>query len=261
MHKIYAILLVVMLACIGCEWRLRNELKTPDADTFIERYDKIETSFLTTGDFSVMQQMQTQYPLQTRRLIENVLQLGKVEDANIKTRFYNYFQDSTLQTLIKDVDLQYADMEDLDGELFEAFEHLKEMVPAADVPAVYTQITSLDQSICVGDGVLGISLDKYLGTDYPLYIKFGYTDRQRATMSREFIVPDCLSFYLLSLYPSKENVTWEQRTAHMGSIQHVVNSVLDYEVFSNEHVEKARQRMIDEQLSFPQLLQVTSLND
>jgi hypothetical protein len=243
-----------MFACLGCEWRLRNDLKTTEAHTFVVRYDKAEAFFLTTGDFSAMQQMQTQYPLQTRRLIEDVLQLGKMEDAYIKTRFYNYFQDSTLQRLIADVTNVFGDMDDLDGELEEAFVRLQELIPDAKIPTLYTQISSLDQSICVGDGALGISLDKYLGQDYPLYIKYGYTERQRQTMVPEFIAPDCLGFYLLSIYPFKLDATTEQRDAHMGCIQLVVNEVLERQVFDNEHVNNARQLMDEKQLSFAQLL-------
>jgi hypothetical protein len=254
MYKIYAILLVVMLACLGCEWRLRHDLRNNETDMFVERYDKREAFFLTTGDFSAMQEMLTQYPLQTRRLIEDVLQLGKVEDANIKTRFYNYFQDSTLQMLIAEVNDQYGEMDELDSQLEYAFVRLHELVPEAEVPSVYTQISSLDQSICVGDGVLGISLDKYLGADYPLYVKYGYTDRQRSMMVRDFIVPDCLGFYLLSLFPFKADSIGSQRDEHMGRIQLVVNEVLDRQFFDNEHVTKARQLMNEGRFTYPQLL-------
>lgn len=254
MYKVYAILLFVMLACVGCEWRLRNDLKKAEVETFVERYDKLEAFFLTTGDFSALQQMQTQYPMQTRRLIEDVLKLGKVDDAYIKTRFYNYFQDSTLQMLIAEVGSQYGEMEALDHQLEEAFGRLQELVSAAEIPAVYTQIGSLDQSICVGDGVLGISLDKYLGADYPLYIKYGYTEWQRATMVPEFIVPDCLGFYLLSLFPLAEDATKAERDAHMGCIQLVVNEVMQLQVFDNEFVTAARRQMRDNGLSYEQLL-------
>ena len=42
------------------------------------------------------------------------------------------------------------------------------------MPEVYTQVGAFDQSIIVANDMLGISLDKYLGADYPLYRKFGY---------------------------------------------------------------------------------------
>lgn len=251
MYKIYAILLSVMLACIGCEWRMRYDLNQNETNTFIERYDKVESFFLQSGDFSALQQMQTRYPAETRRLIEDVLQLGKVDDVNIKSRFYIFFQDTTLQSLIAEVAKQYEDLTDLDEELAQAFSRLQEIVPQAKVPKVYTQISSLDQSIVVDSGQLAISLDKYLGADYPLYVKYGYTDQQRAMMERDYIIPDCLGFYLLSLYNKPDTM---DRNIHMGRIQHVVNHVLNRRVFENDYVNQA-ETLTDSGRSFTELLE------
>lgn len=52
----------------------------------------------------------------------------------------------------------------------------------------------------MADSLIGISLDKYMGEEYPMYKRY-YYDYQRRTMNPERIVPDCISFYLLSLYP------------------------------------------------------------
>jgi len=46
----------------------------------------------------------------------------------------------------------------------------------------------------VADTLIGISLDKYLGTDYTLYKEF-YTDVQRQQMTRDNIVSDAMNAY------------------------------------------------------------------
>jgi len=52
------------------------------------------------------------------------------------------------------------------------------------------------------------------------------------------ITPDCLSFYLLSLYPLQDKEpSPELRHRHMGKIQWVVNQVTQQHVFKNSHVE------------------------
>lgn len=252
MRKIYFILVALMFACLGCEWRMRSDVTSYDANSFVLRYDRMESFFLTSGDFSALQQMQTHYPLQTRLLIENLLQLGKVEDAHINTIFYSYYQDTTLQRVISDVGRQYARMDDLDHQLKTAFERLSRMLPNVPVPLVYTQIGSFDQSIVVGDSVVGISLDKYLGKDYPYYVHYGYSERQRSMMTRDFIAPDCLSFYLLSLYPVPSDSLRQQ---HMGNIQYVVNTALRRLVFRNEYVSRANELMLaGGHISYDQLL-------
>lgn len=250
--KFYLILLCIMLACLGCEWRLQSDLHS-ESDMVIERYDRLEAFFLTTGDFSALQQMQTRYPMQTRRLIEDVLKLGQVDDAHINVRFLSFFQDSTLQSLIAEVSRQYGNMEDVDKQLSKSFERMTRLLPDVKTPEVYTQIGSLDQSIVVDGRLLGISLDKYLGADYPLYVKYGYTEKQRSMMVREYIVPDCLAFYLLSTFPAPSD---SLRFQHMGRIQYTVNRIMDSEVFENARVEDARKYMSNHKaLSFTELLE------
>lgn len=247
-----------MLVCIGCDLHLRSSDSSSDeAAIVVDRYDQLEQRYLTTGDFAALQQMNTDYPAETRMLIEDVLKIGTADDHDIKTKLLLFFQDSTLQELINDVEEEYAEMDDVNKQLTLAFQSLQEMLPNIEFPHVYAQIGSLDQSIVVGDGRLGISLDKYLGSDYPLYIKFGYTDRQRVMMTREAIVPDCLGFYLLSLYPMPADtlMSQEERDIHMGRIQHVVNLAMGRRFFGNDNVVKVEQMLKnDKNLSVEQLL-------
>ena len=84
--------------------------------------------------------------------------------------------------------------------------------------------------------MLGISLDKYLGADYPLYLRedYGYTESQRSVMTREYIVPDCVGFYLLSLYPMPidRELKQTERDMHFGKVQWVVNKAMNKTVFN-----------------------------
>ena len=85
---------------------------------------------------------------------------------------------------------------------------------------------------------VGISLDKYLGADYPLYAKY-YPEQTRASMDREHIVPDCISFYLLSLYPMKDFELRSQvdRDLHMGKVMWVTNHCVGHRFFNTHYVQ------------------------
>lgn len=161
--------------------------------------------------------MNTDYPIETRTLIEKMLQLGTITDANISNRFLMFFQDSTLQALIADAEAEYANMDDINKELKESFGRLQDWLPEIKQPVFYAQIGALDQSIVIGESSVGISLDKYMGSKYPLYKKY-YNAQQRSTMNRNNIVPDCLTFYLLSIYPMDDfdNRPQLDRDLHMG---------------------------------------------
>ncbi|MBQ9186916.1 MAG: gliding motility protein GldB [Prevotella sp.] len=244
MRKVYAILVIIMLICIGCQWQLKpNSDAAGKRQVSIQRYDRIESLYLTTGDYSALQQMNTNYPTQTRMLIEDMLQLGPVNAPGINTRFLHFFQDSTLQNMLYDVQQQYADLDDLNEEFTQAFEKLALLLPSVTVPEIYTQIGSFDQSIIVGNNMLGISLDKYLGRDYPFY-QSHYTDEQRRLMVRSMIVPDAIAFYLLSLFPlpSARQVP-ANRVRHMGRIQWVVQQAVGRNVYDNAEVAAVEQLM------------------
>ena len=112
MDRIYAFLFFLVLLLSGCEFNFRN---SDNAEKIIEiqRYDRMESVYLTTGDFSALQQMETGYPMETRTLIENILKIGAINDPEINNKFLAFFQDTTLQVLISDVSAQYADMDDI----------------------------------------------------------------------------------------------------------------------------------------------------
>ena len=261
MRKIYFILVVMMLGCFGCEWQLRLD----ETEVAVDRYDRIQSLYLTTCDFSALQQMKTDYPMQTRTLIEDVLRIGKVNDPQINTKFLRFYQDSTLQMIISEAELQYANMEDVNDELNKAFQFLKKEFSNIEIPQVYTQIGSLAQSIIVGNGMIGICLDKYLGMDYELYLRpeYGYSLDQRRMMQRQYIVPDCVGFYLLSIYPLPiEPISQAERDIHMGRIQWVVNQAIGYELFENMYVQKVERFMSrNKNMNIEQLLSTSKYSD
>jgi len=245
-----------MLLCLGCQWHLKPAGERKPAAVAVERYDRIQSLYLTTGDRSALQQLNTRYPEQTRLLIEDMLKIGAVNDPLINSKFLHYYQDTTLLAIIAEAERQYADMSDIDRELSQAFKALQKLLPDIQLPLIYTQIGALKQSIIVGDSTLGISLDKYLGADCPLYEPF-YPEGQRRLMTRSMIVPDCMSFFILSHYPlPMEDVTLEQAHRHMGKIQWVVNKVTRKQTFKNEHVKAVEAYMRKHSdTSIPELLE------
>lgn len=233
--------IVLLLATFlfgGCEFKLKPfDEENGERRIEVSRYDRLESQYLTTGDFSALQQMNTDYPMETRILLENVLRIGEVNDPEINNKFLSFYQDSTLQTIISDAESQYANMDDINKSLNTAFTNLTAILPDMPVPQIYAQIGALDQSIVIGNQTIGISLDKYLGADYPLYKRY-YHQSQLKAMSRNYIVPDCISFYLLSLYPMPgyESCPQLQRDLHMGKIMWVCNKALGCNFFKSKYI-------------------------
>ena len=238
MNKLLYILVASLILCTSCKIKIKPNGNISRRENIeVQRYDRLESRYLTTGDFSALQQMNTDFPMETRTLIEDVLQIGEVNDPEINSKFLHFYQDTILQSIISATELQYANMNDINQQLNATFSKLTKIFPDIKTPKFYTQIGALDQSIIVGDNSVGISLDKYLGSEYPLY-KHYYSESQRRLMKREYIVPDCISFYLLSLYPLKNHDTSTQyeRDLHMGKVMWIVNKVIGRSVFDTKFV-------------------------
>lgn len=264
MKKIIVLLSAVLLMLGSCEFKLKPFEEDGEKQRIeVCRYDRLESQYLTTSDFSALQQMNTDYPMETSTLIEKILRIGEVNDPQINSKFLSFYQDSTLQTIISDAESQYANMDDINAQLNSVFSKLKKEIPSLPIPRVYAQIGALDQSIVIGNNSIGISLDKYLGKDYPLYKKY-YTPAQIKTMTRDNMVPDCLCFYLLSLYTMNELESRPQleRDLHMGKVMWVCNKMLDKCFYNTRYVNVISKYMASRRnVSIEDLLQSDDYSD
>ena len=105
---------IVLLVSTACELKLKQYGEDSQSSLVeVQRYDRLQSRYLTTGDFSALQQMNIEFPMETRTLIEDVLRIGDVNDPEINSKFLNFYQDTILQSLIADAELQYASMTDI----------------------------------------------------------------------------------------------------------------------------------------------------
>lgn len=236
--KLYILLmaLFVGVAIAACQWSLDYGGRSGSStDIKVHRYDMLLDEFISLNSFSALQKMSAEYPQETKFLIEEVLAIGSVSDDNINLRLREYYSDPLLTNLYRDALTKFADMSRIERDFTRAFKRLKRELPHMTVPRVYAQFSALNQSVVVGDSILGFSIDKYMGADYPLYSQFYYA-YQLPAMSPERIVPDCMAFYLLSEYP----FPWEwhrtllDQILHRGKIHWVVSRIMGTETLEEE---------------------------
>ncbi|MGL4519797.1 MAG: gliding motility lipoprotein GldB [Phocaeicola sp.] len=174
--------------------------------------------------------MNTEFPRTTKLMIEDVLAIGAVNSDKINERMYEYFQDTTLLKLLVDAEDKFKDLDWLEDKLNRAVTHMRKELPELQIPRFYAQFSALNQSVVVADTMVGFSVDKYMGSEYPLYKRF-YYEHQRRTMKPDRIAPDCLTFYLMSEYPALwvPRITLLDVMIQYGKINWVVSKLLDYE--------------------------------
>ena len=198
-----SLLIIISMLLASCGISTGKGTEQKEGEISVLRYDKLLSEYVRSNSFSAMQKLTMDYRMPTKILIEDVLSIGTVKDDTISQR--------------------------LEKGLNKGFRKLKKEVPDTKVPFIYSQVSAFNESIILVDSLLGISLDKYMGEDYPLYKRF-YYDYQCRSMRPERIVPDCFAFYLLSRYGMNyhEGTCLIDLMMHSGKINYVVQNLLGY---------------------------------
>ncbi|HRR93564.1 MAG TPA: hypothetical protein P5257_07525 [Bacteroidales bacterium] len=127
-----------------------------------------------------------------------VINIGEVEDSLWKEGLLRFCTDKLNNEVYGAVQNKFDDISDIEKGLTEAFRHYLYYFPGSVVPEIYTCITGFNNSIIVGDSVLGIGLDRYLGKECRYYSMLGLYNYQVVKMSREYIVPDAVYAWIAS---------------------------------------------------------------
>ena len=227
-NSLLTILVGMLFASCGISTGKDAEQKKEEISVL--RYDKLLSEYVRSNSFSALQKLTMDYRLPTKVLIEDVLAIGTVKDDTISQRLQKFYSDSTLVRLVRDVEVKYPNLDNVEKELTKGFRKLQKEVPDTKVPFIYSQISAFNESIILVDTLLGISLDKYMGEDYPLYKRF-YYDYQCRSMRPDRIAPDCFAFYLLSRYGMDyhEGTCLIDLMMHSGKINYVVQNLLGYD--------------------------------
>ena len=173
MKNFIFIILSMIISLSACTPGGQKDDSCQDVGIIVIRYDRLQYEATVMNRFSALQKMNMEYPRMTKLMIEDITGVGRVDDDDINDRMCAFFSgDTTLQRLMVDALEKFNDMSGIERQLTNGLWELKEEVHGFPVPKVYSLISALNQSIVVGDSLLGISIDKYMGADYPLYKRF-----------------------------------------------------------------------------------------
>jgi hypothetical protein len=118
--------------------------------------------------------------------------IGTVSDSSWSEGLAGFCTDKQNNEVFGSVESVFPAIEGIEKDLSMAFSHYRHYFPSKPVPAIYTCITGFNYSILTGDSVLGISLDRYLGSECKYYRQLGLYKYQVAKMTPLNIPSDCM---------------------------------------------------------------------
>ncbi len=132
-----------------------------------------------------------------------MIAIGGTEQPNFPDLLYSFVSDSLIRKLEISVS-QNIDTTKLRNELETAFKHYKYYFPTKEIPVVYTCISGFNQSVVISEKLIGVSLDKYMGTESPFYEQLGLPAYKRKNMHPSKIVPDMMQGWADAEWPKSD---------------------------------------------------------
>lgn len=126
------------------------------------------------------------------QLFSYVINTGDINDSSFGDLLVRFCTDKQNNDVFALTMKLYPDVGSIQMGLEQAFKHYLYYFPERNVPAVFTCITGFNNSIITGDSVLGIGLDRYLGSDCEYYPRLEIYKYIAARMTPDNIVSDCM---------------------------------------------------------------------
>lgn len=219
--------ILLSAALFSCNGQQVNSADyTQAAPMHIHRLDKELFQLIDQGDSTLQAQLKAEYKAMLDILGKGVLNVQSSDAPGFFDKLANYYSEPTLKGLYRDAVVHYDAIGDIEQALGSSFAYLRDNFPSMQTPAVYMHVSGLNQNVLTGDSLLSLSIDKYMGDNYPLYQDFFY-DYQKQRMQRSHVVPDYLTGWLMSEFPfaGKENVLLEWMV-YEGKIKHLVGQAM-----------------------------------
>lgn len=192
----------------------------------INRFDSALFQWINSDNPLILAELKKEYPQMLEIIGKALFQTNNTDSSIFFDYLINYYSEPTLNSLYKDAITYYAAdslrTKNITEELSYGFAQLKKQFPLIQIPAVYMHISGLQQNMIVADSLLSCSIDKYMGSNYPLYEDFFY-DYQRKNMIPERIAKDALNVWLKSEFPyqGKDNILLD-RMIYEGKIIYIL---------------------------------------
>ncbi len=221
----FGLLLGMVCVFVACQ---SNKLKVDVSDIDLEiKIDRFEKKLFDLKSGSSLEDLKKTYPRILNLYSEKVIGLGSVDDLNYFQYLNKFLNDSTMTLVANRIDSIFPNLNDQEEELTDGFKHLKYYYPKAQIPKVYSQLSGFNQSIVVDEGLIGVSLDKYLGEDCDFYALLRRPVYLRENMTPNKIAQDILLAYGLTEFPFKPKARnlMEQMVYH-GKILYFLQALL-----------------------------------
>ncbi|MDR0419921.1 MAG: hypothetical protein LBH30_00490 [Prevotellaceae bacterium] len=199
MKKIY--FLFMLCAFAACN----NSTKIPDIDGIdvdvkVVRFDR---DIFSIRDIDVLHEKYNGF---FDNFCDFVLGIGRPDTEGFQDNFTSFCSDSIVQIAQKKASEILNSYEHiLNEELTQAFKFYKYYFPKKQIPQIYVYTSGFNHSLVIDQNIIGIGMDKFLGSDEEIYMYLGFSKYLVQNMRKERIICEVAGALAADEFPLENN--------------------------------------------------------
>jgi gliding motility-associated lipoprotein GldB len=225
--KHFILALVLVLTFISCSNnKLKVDVDSVNVDLKIRHFDKDLFEINTSQPDEGIEQLKETYGEFFDIFTYQMIGIGGIEHPQFREMLSAFVSDTLIQNLRRAVP-DKIDTVLLRKDLLSAFKHYKYHFREKQVPAVVTCISGFNQSIVTSGNLIGISLDKYMGSNCKYYERLALPLYKRKNMHPSKIVSDAMYAWAGTEWPKTDNNnTLLSQMIHEGKLMYFVDAMM-----------------------------------
>lgn len=193
----------------------------------IKRFDKDLFKFNIDSAAYYISKFQNEYGEFYEIYNYKIIAIGSPAGRRYSDSLYYFLKYCKDENIKKEVSEKNPDINLLSEKLTNAFKHYKYYFPEKKIPNIYTYISGFNQSVITSDSLIGISLDKYLGTENQLYNRLPFYNYQKRRMVPEMIPVDIVEAWTRAEFPyESDSDNMLDNMLYEGKIHYFINCML-----------------------------------
>jgi hypothetical protein len=222
---IFVVLISIILASCNTRNRVNIDLSDINVDAEIKRLDQDVFQIDLDSTQEDVNVLVNNYREFFELYNSMIIKLGNPYSKSYPELLKGFVTDYTMNKIYTKTTEVYPNLNDLETELEEAFKRFKYYFPEKKIPAFYTYIGGFNQSIVVTDSMLGIGLDKYLGSNCIFYKRLGIANYLQQNMIPEMISIDAVKSWTLTEFDYNDSIdNVVNNMIYQGKIQYFLNA-------------------------------------
>lgn len=208
MKRFFLYFLLLDVITISSCWSKHDNinLNKIDVRVQIKRFDKALFSINPDSMRNSTPKLSHEYGRFFQLFGEGIIKIGKIEEPGFAGYLGSFVTNPMVKDTYKKVQDVFPNLDKLNDEFTNAFKRYHYYFPNKNIPTVYSFVSGFNLSTMLDDNLLGIGLDRYLGSDCSYYLSLGIPKYSIRNMKPSKITSDCMRAWAIGEFPFNDSI-------------------------------------------------------